>query len=97
MPGAISAAVPRPPMPHNLILEDRSRLSVTGVTRVISCDETGAVMETACGRLTVLGQQLSVGELSLETGEVRVSGRIDQLEYTETRQSSGGLLRRLVR
>lgn len=83
--------------PHNLILEDRSKLSATGVLRVISCDETGAVMDTGQGRLTVLGRELSVSELSLDTGEVRVFGRIDQIEYTDTRESSGGLLRRLIR
>ena len=83
--------------PHNLILEDRSKLSATGVLRVISCDETGAVMDTGQGRLTVLGRELSVSDLSLDTGEVRVFGRIDQIEYTDTRESSGGLLRRLIR
>ena len=97
MPEHPASAAMQPSVPHNLILEDRSRLSVTGITRVISCDETGAVMETPQGRITVLGQQLSVGQLSLESGELRLTGRIDQIEYTETRQSSGGLLRRLVR
>lgn len=97
--GAAGAAPPaaQTPIPHNLILEDRARLSATGVTRVLSCDENGASMETGRGRLTVLGRELSVSELSLETGEIRISGRIDQIEYTETLQSSGGLLRRLVR
>lgn len=83
--------------PHNLILEDRSRLTATGVTRVISCDEQGACMDTGKGRLTIMGRGLSVSELSLETGEIRVSGRIDQIEYAENRESSGGFLRRLVR
>lgn len=95
-------AEPLPPAkaadaPHNLILEDRSRLTATGVTRVISCDELGACMDTGKGRLTIAGRGLSVSELSLETGEVRVSGRIDQIEYAENRESSGGFLRRLVR
>ncbi len=35
--------------PHNLSLEDRSRLSVTGVEDVESFDETVIVMNTAQG------------------------------------------------
>ena len=92
-------AVPQPKseLPHNLILEDRRRLTATGVTKVISCDAFSACMDTSKGRLTIAGRELSVSELSLETGEVKVSGRIDQIDYAETRESSGGFLRRLVR
>lgn len=84
-------------LPHNLILEDRHRLTATGVTKVISCDAFSACMDTGKGRLTILGRELSVSELSLETGEIKVSGQIDQIEYAENRESSGGFLRRLVR
>ncbi len=84
-------------LPHNLIVEERGRLTATGVTRMLSCDECAACMETALGRLTVTGTELSVSELSLETGEIRLAGRVDRIEYAETRESAGGFFRRLVR
>ena len=72
-------------------------MAVTGVGRIVSCDENGAVLETALGTLTVGGQELQVSELSLQSGQVQISGTIEFLQYAENRQSSGGLLARLFR
>ena len=83
-------------VPHNLILEGRRSLTVTGVRRVIRCDPDSAVLETADCLLNLSGAELSVTALDLERGEAKLSGRIDALEYAETR-TPGGFLRRLVR
>lgn len=85
------------PRSHSLALKDRSRLALTGVTRIISCDENAAVLETPLGNLTVGGQGLQVSELSVASGQVQLSGKIEYLQYAENRQSSGGLLARLFR
>lgn len=87
---------PQPPS-HGLALKDRRHLAVTGVARVISCDENAAVLETPLGNLTVGGQELQIGELSTQSGQVQISGRIEYLQYAENRQSDGGLLARLFR
>ena len=81
--------------PHTLTLENRQTLVATGVTRVVSCDESGAALDTVQGRLTIGGQGIQMGELSVRTGEARITGTIEFMQYTETRQSSGGFLRRL--
>lgn len=85
------------PQGHCLALKDRRQLAVTGVGRIVSCDDASAVLETALGTLTVGGQELQVSELSLQSGQVQISGRIEFLQYAENRQSSGGLLARLFR
>lgn len=82
---------------HTLQLEDRSRLTVTGVTRIVSCDENGALLKTGQGDLTIGGQGIQIGELSVRTGQVHITGKIEFLQYTENRESSGGLLSRLLR
>ncbi len=82
---------------HHFILEERKKLTVTGVLKVLNCDEFGALMETPVGRLQIVGQGLSVSELSLETGEVRVSGEIAELAYATVSEGAGGLLRRFLR
>lgn len=101
MPETADAAIHenRHPAPqgHSLALKDRRQLAVTGVGRIVSCDENGAVLETALGTLTVGGQELQVSELSLQSGQVQISGTIEFLQYAENRQSSGGLLARLFR
>ena len=90
-------SVPEKMMPHNLILEDRHRLTATGVLRMINCDETGASMETGQGILSIAGQGLSISALSLETGEVHFSGQVNEIVYTETKATSGGFWHRLIR
>lgn len=41
--------LPAPPRAHALTLENRARLTVTGVTRIVSCDELGATLQTPLG------------------------------------------------
>ena len=81
---------------HGLALRDRRHLAVTGVSRVISCDESAAVLETPLGNLTIGGQELQIGELSTQSGQVQISGRIEYLQYAEKsavrRRSAGAAL-----
>ena len=80
------------PAPHDLILESRARLTVTGVQKVLHCNADSAAMET----LHLTGAQLNMAALDLETGEAKFTGRIDTLEYTAS-APAGGFLRRLLR
>ncbi|MFI3169283.1 MAG: YabP/YqfC family sporulation protein [Faecalibacterium sp.] len=82
---------------HHFILEERKKLTVTGVLKVLNCDEYGALMETPVGRLQIVGQGLSVSELSMETGEVRVNGEIAELTYSAVSEGAGGFFRRFLR
>lgn len=79
---------------HQLMLEGRARLSVTGVENVERFDETGIVLVTVAGLLVIGGEELRIGKLSVDGGELFVEGRVDSLSY-EDRESGGGLLRRL--
>ena len=81
-------------LPHKVTLNERSKLSVTGVTEVVSFDETCVVLQTSLGLLIVQGQQLSLKNLSLEGGQVAVEGTVSALSYEEPRQ---GGWRRLFR
>ena len=83
-------------LPHDLILEGRSRLTVTGVKKVLRCDAQSAALLTSEGALELTGTQLSVTSLDLEKGEVKLTGRVDGLAYVRE-PGPGGFLRRLVR
>lgn len=61
--------LPAPPRAHALTLENRARLTVTGVTRIVSCDELGTTLQTPLGDLTIGGQGMQVSELSVRTGK----------------------------
>lgn len=80
---------------HRLELDGRESLTVSGVEDVERFDETGIVMSTAVGTLVITGEDLHIGKLSLDGGELHVDGRIDSLTYEEQGPSRGGLLGRL--
>lgn len=82
---------------HKVTLLDRSRLEITGVEEVESFDEGTIIMSTNRGELTVRGQGLHIGTLSLEGGALKVDGTVDSLSYEDTPEDRGGLLSRLFR
>ncbi len=64
-------------IPHCLTLRERRELTMTGVTEVVSFEETAVVLHTALGTLTVQGSGLQLKTLSLEGGQVAVDGCSD--------------------
>ena len=80
---------------HRLELTGRERLTVSGVEDVERFDETGIVMSTGAGMLVVTGENLHIGKLSLDGGELHVDGRIDSISYEEVGAERGGFLQRL--
>ena len=83
-------------LPHGLTLNERNRLSMTGVTEVISFDENAVILRTALGTLTVQGRDLQLKKLALDGGQVAVDGTVAALIYEEPRPS-GGWLQRLLK
>lgn len=82
-------------MYHRLTMEGREKLTVAGVEDVERFDENGIVMSTSAGVLVVTGEDLHIGKLSLDGGELHVDGRIDSVAYEEGSREQGGFLRRL--
>ena len=81
-------------LPHQLTLAERGRLTMTGVSEVVSFDENAVVLETSRGTLTVQGRGLQLKTLVPKGGQVAVEGQIFALVYEEPRQD--GWLRRLL-
>ena len=83
--------------PHNVILEDRKRLTVTGVSDVDSFDEQTVVVYTDMGELTLRGNGLHISRLNTETGELNITGTVYAMIYTDERTKGGGMFSRLFR
>ena len=81
-------------LPHKLTLNQREDLSMTGVTEIVSFDDTAVVLKTHLGTLLVQGQDLFLKTLSVEGGQVAVTGHICALSYEEPKQA--GFLRRIL-
>ena len=57
---------------HNLILEERGSLTVTGVEDIDSFDDQTVVIYTGLGELTVRGNQLHIERIDLQAGELEL-------------------------
>lgn len=84
---------------QNVILENREKLSISGVLDVLSFDDQIVILETQLGLLTVKGENLRINKLSLDTEEVIIDGEIYNLGYSEKDniQKSGGIFNKIFR
>lgn len=84
---------------QNLILENREKLSVSGVNDVLSFDDQVVMVDTELGLLTVKGENIRINKLSLDTAEVIIEGNISSLSYSQNKQekASGTLLSKIFK
>lgn len=83
-------------IPHNIILEDRRVLKMSGVCDVDSFDEQTVVAFTNMGELTVRGENIHISKLNIDTGELSLEGNFYALSYADTTQQ-GGFFSKLFR
>ena len=82
---------------QNVILRDRSALSVSGVSEVIGFDENGVSVVTSLGDLIVKGSSLRISCLSLEEGRVDIEGAVDCVAYTKLKRKRESFLVRIFK
>ena len=66
---------------HSLILDNRKKLNLTGVTDVMGFDEQTVSLSTDCGTLIVKGENLHINKLNLDSKDVCIDGTINSLQY----------------
>lgn len=84
-------------MHHNIIMENRKSLTVTGVMDIDSFDEQTVIMFTEQGELTVKGENLHINKIDVDTGDLSMEGEITSLSYSENQQQRGGFFSKLFR
>ncbi len=85
---------------QNVFLEDRERLSVSGVENVESFNENIIKILTVRGLLTIKGQSMNINKLNLEEENVKIEGEIDSFEYSDKSTSESrkkGLLKKMFK
>lgn len=80
---------------HNVIIENRKRISISGVTDVGSFDEETLNIVSADGSITVKGENLQVTKLSLESGELCAEGEINAVIYSASPVKGKGLFSKM--
>lgn len=84
-------------MQHNVIMENRRNLTISGVMDIDSFDEQTVVVFTEQGELTIRGGNLHINKVDVDSGDLVMEGEVDSLTYSDNQPQKGGLLSRLFR
>ncbi len=82
---------------HNIIIEGRKSLNVSGIKEVISFDDETVQLSTVQGRLTVKGENLNIISFNNETGDLSATGTIYAVVYMSDVKQSGSFISKLFR
>ena len=74
---------PLPQKGHTLTATDRERITVSGVSEVVSFDESNVRLITVCGILNLEGEGLRIHVLNTKEGSVAVTGKLNGVLYEE--------------
>lgn len=77
---------------QNLVLENREKLTISGVIDVLSFDDQIVILETELGMLTIKGEDLRINKLSIDTQDVIIEGNINTLTYSDKEEKKNGSL-----
>lgn len=69
---------------QNMVLENREKLTITGIKDVFSFDDQIIIIETELGLLSIKGNNLKINKLNIDTSDFIVEGKIDSLVYSNS-------------
>lgn len=82
---------------QNIILEDREKMSVTGVEQVESFNDNTIILTTIKGGMIIKGDSLNISKLNIEDGGVKIEGNINSINYTDKDMSPKSLMGKLFK
>lgn len=78
---------------NKITLDNRNKITITGVTKMISSNDTMLVMQIKNTRLNVCGKAIKIEKLDIENGVLEASGEFDSIKYND----AGGLFKRIFK
>ena len=72
---------------HKIVLDNRKVLSITGVKKMESINETHAEADVGGSVLSVLGKNMHILKLDVEQGVLEIEGEIDAIKYLGEKKS----------
>lgn len=79
-----------------LNLQNRKVLSLSGVEKVCSINETQAKIEVAGSTLFIFGKEMKMKKLSVDEGEVVIEGEFDAFKFGSQKEK-GNFFKRLFK
>ncbi len=74
---------------HNVVMENRSSLKISGVNGIDKFSDTTIVLSTVMGELVIKGEDLHVTTLEAQTGDFLMTGTINSISYSKNSVMDG--------
>ncbi len=84
------------PLRTSVNIENRERISITGILRVDTFDESEVTARLDSSGISVYGQGLHISRLDLDNGILIIDGFISGVEYSDP-DSKGSIFARLFK
>ena len=84
-------------LPHMVTIENRKRMSVSGVTQVVAYDEFHIILKTDYGQMIIQGKNLVAGEMSSTQNTIKLTGSIETVQYKAVRDKSESFISKLLK
>jgi len=82
---------------NNIIIENRIKTSVSGVTDVVSFSESEIILDTEAGGLVLRGEDFRINKLSVEVGEIIIEGKLNNFSYEVAKPEKVGMMTRIFK
>lgn len=82
---------------ENLIIENRERLTASGILDVEAFSTEKIVLLTQSGTLTITGKNMRIKKLNSESKDTIIEGKIDGSVYTDGKTERESFLKRVLK
>lgn len=83
--------------PHNIIMENRAKLILSGVNEVESFEEDSVSLKTTKGDLTIRGSSMKMESFQSEVGDLVINGNVYALVYVNDTGAKEGFFSRIFK
>ncbi len=73
---------------HKLTLDNRKKLTLTGIKDVVAFDLNQILLESSMGMIHIKGNSLKVTKLNVDSGLTDIEGHVDSIMYSDPKKFS---------
>ena len=82
---------------HNIIIENRKRIVISGIKDVESFNENEIIMLTHSGGLKLKGSGFEIGKVSTDSGEAEITGEVMSMHYSNAERTPNNIITKIFR
>ena len=82
---------------HNITIQERKSIMITGVKKIDSFDNEEFLLETTMGNIIIKGSELEIIKLDTYQGSVSIKGSVNSVTYTDNLKKEEGVFSKLFK